>query len=165
MTALALPSITNLAGVLVRISRECEAPIEHLRAEQLVREAREAWPGEETDSWSKWLSEACRCLESARVREAELSVEEARHLAEDGAAVVGLWREGVGPIVLISEGEVAEGEIDDRHTISADGEFEEAVVECQSPLRWLVVEHAGRFDVFEQPRSCRINPSRGWCSF
>lgn len=137
-------SITRLAGVLVRISRECESPVEHLRAEQLVREAREAWPGEESEMWSKWLAETCRCL-NLRAREAELHLEDARHLAEDGAAVVGLWREARGPIVLIGHSDIAEGEIDERLGVSAC-ELAKASVESPVPRQWLVVEHAEQID-------------------
>ena len=144
-----VPSITNLAGVLVRISRECEAPIEHLRAEHLVREAREAWPGDESELWGKWLLESCRCL-NLRVREAVLSVAEAQHLAEDGAAVVGLWREGRGLIVLVGCGDVAQGEIDDRVSVSA-ADLEEASSGSPPPLPWLVVEHSERFDASSDP--------------
>ena len=143
-------SLTSLAGVLVRISRECESPVEHLRAEQLVREACVAWPGEESDNWSQWLAEACQCL-NLRARKVELSLERACKLAEDGAAVVGLWQPDIGPIVLIGVGEVADGEVDDRHGVSAH-ELSSAAQQSPSPESWLVVEHAERFDARTTPR-------------
>jgi putative ABC transport system ATP-binding protein len=143
------PSPTELAAVLVRISRECGAPVEHLRAEQLLRDARVAWPGEESELWITWIAEVCRSLD-LRAREAELTVEEAHLLAEDGGVVVGAWRSGYGPIVLISEGDVAEGEIDQRLGLS-NKDLAELSLESGGK-RWLVVEHAERVDANQSPR-------------
>ena len=143
-------SLTSLAAILVRISRECEAPVEHLRAEQLVREASETWPGDESANWTKWLAEACRSMD-LRAREVNLSLERARRLAEDGAAVVGLWCPGRGPTVLIGRGEVAEGEIDASHGVSAT-DLRDAAEQSPTPELWLVVEHAERFDAHSAPR-------------
>ena len=150
MSATTNPSIRILASVLVRLSRECDAPIEHLRAEQLIREARESWPGDEADQWSKWLREACRCL-NLRARVAELSIEQARRLAEDGAAVAGLWRRNQGPIVLVGKDEMAEGELDECLGVSAT-ELSEASIQAPVPGKWLVVEHAERIDSQQNPR-------------
>ena len=143
-------SLSRLAGVLVRMSRECESPVEHLQAEQLVRAACEAWPGEEAENWSRWLAESCRCL-NLRAREVELDIDQARKLAEDGAAVVGLWRKELGPIVLIGGNEVAEGELDASQYMS-NKDLEAAAAKSKASSQWLVVEHAERFDVTQSPR-------------
>ncbi len=141
---------SDLASVLVRISRECGATIEHLRAEQLIREAREAWPGDEADSWSKWLHESCRSLNLV-VREAELPIDGARRLAEDGATVVGAWRPERGPLLLVDGAEIAEGAIDQRTGVTS-AELSQLVDAAVHPTRWLVVEHAERIDAAHNPR-------------
>jgi len=133
----------------VRISRECESTVEHLRAEQLLREACTAWPGEEAELWSKWLGESCYSLD-LRTRVAELQIEEARRLAEDGAAVVGLWRPDRGPIVLIGPSQVAEGEIDDSFGATS-AELDRAAIDSTTPEKWLVVEHAEKVDSASSP--------------
>lgn len=143
-------SVSTLAGVLVRLSRECGAPVEHLRAEQLLRETQEAWPGDEAHRWSEWLAEACQSL-NLRAREAALSIDEARRLADDGAAVAGLWREGEGPIVLLAGDLVAEGEIDAQSKAKAKT-LAEAADACPDPRRWLIVEHAETVDAAHNPR-------------
>lgn len=143
-------SPADLAAVLVRISRECGAPVEHLRAEQLLREAHSAWPGDEAEHWSKWLAESCRSL-NLRARDAELSIDEALMLAEDGAVVVGAWKTGRGPLVLLSGHAIAEGEIDQRLELSGKDVGELRDVSEQSN-RWLVVEHAERVDSSQNPR-------------
>lgn len=143
-------SLTNLAGILVRISRECESPVEHLRAEQLLREAQATWPGDESENWCKWLEEACRCL-NLRARSVELAVQQAQGIAEDGAAVVGLWRPQAGPMVLLGSRSVAEGEIDAKHDVTAD-DLQQAVGQSSQAQQWLVVEHAERYDASHTPR-------------
>ncbi|WP_153558830.1 ATP-binding cassette domain-containing protein [Roseimaritima sediminicola] len=137
-------SLSTLPGVLVRISRECESAIEHLQAEQLVREARTAWPGSEPEHWAKWLTEACRSL-NLRVIEADLELEAARRLADDGATVVGLWRPDDGPLILLGRKHVAEGEIDERRRIST-AHLRAAREASPAPQRWLVVTHAEHFE-------------------
>ncbi|TWT87135.1 Alpha-hemolysin translocation ATP-binding protein HlyB [Pseudobythopirellula maris] len=141
------PSASALAGVLVRVSRECRSPIEHLRAEQLLREARDAWPGAESDQWRKWLAEACRSL-NLRAHEAQLGLKDARGLAESGATVLGLWDEGRGPLVIVGGGssaELAVGEIDERSMI-----IESALASggggASAPSQWLVVESSESVD-------------------
>lgn len=143
-------SLTNLASILVRISRECESPIEHLRAEQLLRDAYETWPGDESQHWCQWLAEACCCL-NLRAKSVELPVEQARRLAEDGAAVVGLWRPQTGPLVLLGQREVADGELDAKHGVSID-DLQQAAGQSSQPEEWLVVEHAERYDAAHSPR-------------
>ena len=150
MSAQIMDPITTLAAALVRIGRECDAPVEHLRAEKLLREASRAWPGDESKNWRKWLLEACRCL-NLHAREAELGYEDAIHLAEDGAAVVGLWRPGIGPLVLIDKDKIAEGEIDDSFGLSPE-EVRNVSAESPSPRQWLVVEHAEQIDATNNPR-------------
>jgi len=151
-TVLSAPSqsLTELAGVLVRISRECESPIEHLRAEQLIRDAHRTWTGNEADNWSKWLAEACRCL-NLRATEIEVHLEQALRLAEDGAVVVGLWQPGTGPTVLVGRDEVAEGEIDSSRSASSR-ELIESARESPKPELWLVVEHSEGFDKVSSSR-------------
>lgn len=149
MTNKQLHPNTNLADVLVRISRECESPVEHLRAEQLLRESCAAWPGQEAELWSKWIGESCYSLQ-LRAREAELHVEDARRLAEDGAAVVGLWRPERGPIVLIGPSQAAEGAIDGSFGITS-AELERAAADSTEPEKWLVVEHAEKVDATSSP--------------
>ncbi len=142
--------LSRLADVLVRISRVCESPIEHLRAEQLLREAFESWPGDESELWNKWLAEACQCLK-LHAREVELDIDQARRLANDGAAVVGLWRPGRGPRVLIGDDDLAEEATQDSLEIAVHG-LEGAVGESPTPQRWLVVQHAERYDAGSNPR-------------
>ena len=143
-------SLSNLASVLVRISRECESPVEHLRAEQLVREATEAWPGNEAEQWSKWLAESSRSL-NLRVSEVNLDLDRAQKLAEDGAAVVGLWQPGRGPLVFVGKGKVAEGEIDRSHETTTT-ELNEVCESSPNADTWLVVEHSERFSATSNPR-------------
>ena len=150
MPSNSIHSLESLAGVLVRISRECASPVEHLRAEQLIREASETWPGDESNNWSKWLAEACQCL-NLRVRKAKLNFKQAEKLAEDGAAVIGLWRPQQGPLVLIGRGKVADGELDSCHDVTAN-ELEQASKECPKPKTWLIVEHAEKLDATSRPR-------------
>lgn len=79
---------SDLARLLVRISRECDVGIEQLRAEQLMTEAKEAWPGEPATMWVHWLGEAVKSLE-LRAKPGEISMDEIIRLAEDGALLVG----------------------------------------------------------------------------
>jgi ABC-type bacteriocin/lantibiotic exporter with double-glycine peptidase domain len=151
---------SDLAAILVRISRECDATVEHLRAEQLIRDAREAWPGDEAERWSKWLGEACRSL-NLMVREAELPIDGAKRLAEDGASVVGAWRPDRGLLLLVDGAESAEGEIDQRRGMTA-AELNQVVGAAVHPTRWLVVEHAERIDGAHDPRLAHRPVRRFW---
>jgi len=81
-------STVDLATVLVRITRERGVDLERLRAEQILTEARHAWPGDPAQMWIQWLSEGVKNLE-LRPKIAQLSIEEALHLVEDGALLVG----------------------------------------------------------------------------
>ena len=150
MVSEANQNLSILAGVLVRISRECEAPVEHLRAEQLIREASETWPGDVIEMWPKWLAEACQCL-NLRATEVELSLDRAQKLADDGGVLVGLWSPGAGPTVLIGDGEVAEGELDGHHGAS-HGELAKVAEQCPHPERWIAVQHAEQLDTTTVPR-------------
>ncbi|TWT97937.1 Alpha-hemolysin translocation ATP-binding protein HlyB [Botrimarina colliarenosi] len=80
--------ILNLASALVRIGRERGVTIERLRAEQLIRDAQAAWPGEAADRWDEWLREAAICV-SLPSRVADLPIDAAIELARNGALVVG----------------------------------------------------------------------------
>lgn len=141
----------DLSAVLVRLSRECGVGVEHLRADQLIREAQAAWPGEEAQQWSKWLLETSECL-SLRAKVVELSMEDAVHLSEDGALLVGGYsaERGVHVLVGADKGhvELATGEIDDRLRVN-HRDFQVqlestdlAITPGVKPtMRWLVVEH------------------------
>lgn len=134
---------TSLASILVRISRECDVPLEHLRAEQLVAEVRAAWPGEESQRWSKWLREACESL-ALRCRITSLDADHAIELAQDGAVLVGAYRPQSGLTLLVGTNGTARqavGEIDDLRPVSAE-ELEPTVdADNGSNTPWLVVEH------------------------
>jgi putative ABC transport system ATP-binding protein len=143
-------SLSRLADILVQISRTCQSPVEHLRAEQLLREASESWPGDEAELWNKWLAEACRCL-NLRAHDVELDISQACRLAEDGAAVVGLWQHGRGPVLLVEEDDISEKAVEDNPATQFD-ESESAADKSPTPQNWLVVENAERFDARSNPR-------------
>ena len=84
----ALTPPADLAEVLVRMSREQGEGIEHLRADQLLTELRQAWPGDPTVMWTKWFQEGAKSL-GLRSKLAYLTVEEALLLVQDGAMLVG----------------------------------------------------------------------------
>lgn len=140
--AVATPN--ELAQVLVRVARERGLAIEHLRAEQLLTNAQNAWPGEEHNRWAEWLSQAAASL-TLRARVAQLSLDEATHLAEDGALLVGGYRQGVGPLVLAGASgdkvELATGEIDVCETTSTKKLAERLGPGDDGKHSWLIVEH------------------------
>ncbi len=141
----------DLASVLVRISRECDIPLEHLRAEQLVHEAQSAWPGPESGQWGNWLQESCKSL-TLRARVSSLTANQAMELARDGGLLVGAYHADHGPMVLLAgdRGTVdfATGEIDERQPATAS--FIEKHLGEQNgeagPHSWLVVEHPELYD-------------------
>lgn len=134
----------DLAQVLVRLARERALAVEHLRAEQLLADAENAFPGEEPDRWAEWLSEAAASL-TLRARVARLSLAEAVQLAEDGALLVGGYREATGPLILAGASggkvELATGEIDARDRISIAKLAEFIGAGEGDTRRWLIVEH------------------------
>ncbi|TWT40762.1 peptidase domain-containing ABC transporter [Botrimarina hoheduenensis] len=111
----------SLATTLLRISRDCGAVVERSRTEQLLTEARVAWPGEESDRWAKWLVESSNSL-ALRAKVARLSLDDALKLVEDGAHVIGGYQPNAGVLVLLSydgrNAQVATGAIDGRTKIS-----------------------------------------------
>ncbi len=80
--------ISDLATTLVQIAYERGISVERSRAEQLLAEARHAWPGEPARMWPQWLAE-CATSVGLRTRVAELPATEAFDLVEDGALLVG----------------------------------------------------------------------------
>lgn len=94
-----------------------------------------------------------------RARVAELSVEDALHLSEDGALLVGGYQDGLGPVVLLDadgdRGHVADGEIDGRKTMTRSeleqrvGEAEGQSQEASPTTPWLVIEHPELSDADE----------------
>jgi len=48
----------DLAAIIVQITRELGTGVEHLRAEQLVTEARTSSPGDFSANWQDWLTAA-----------------------------------------------------------------------------------------------------------
>lgn len=139
---------TDLAGVLVRVSHECEAPVEHLRAKRLVNDAQMAWPGEEATHWSKWLAEACRSL-NLRTRTVSVTLDEARRLALDGAAVIGGWRPNEGVLLFIGQGARSQSEVDEAAHPSRL-ELRNQTIPA-GPSEWLVVEHTERVSTANDP--------------
>ncbi len=85
-----------------------------------------------------------------RASEVQLPLERALKLAEDGAAVVGLWRPQLGPLVLVGRGEIAEGEIDASYGVSRS-ELDQAAHQSPTPEKWLVVEHAAQLGSGDSP--------------
>ena len=156
------PGRTDLTAALVRISRECGVGVEHLRAEQLISEARAAWPGDEDHQWSHWLQESCECL-ALRARVVKLTLDEAISLSRDGALVVGGYTRERGVQVLVgSDGRrtsLAFGEIDEK--IAADGVELSRVFEIPQEgadtSTCLVVEHPEISDA-EEARDLQHRP-------
>ena len=147
--------------MLVRISRECGVPVEHLRAEQLIREARAAWPGEESEQWSRWLLEAFGCL-ALRASVVDLPAKQAIELTRDGALLAGGFTAESGVQVLMGDhghAELAEGELDERVNTSVDELCE--TLGCPTDhdrvYRWLVVEHPEMSDA-SQARHLKNKP-------
>ncbi len=135
---------SNLAATLVRITRERGIGIERLRAEQLIAEAQEAWPGEPSKLWPKWLAEGLRCLE-LRSKLAELSLEDALSLVEDGALVVGYSHDQQAAIIVLdSDGKKVRVACADKEkkVVRANGEFAALVSadSSETTFRWLIVE-------------------------
>ncbi|MEM6328990.1 MAG: ABC transporter ATP-binding protein [Planctomycetota bacterium] len=157
-----------LVTVLVRISRECGVGVEHLRAEQLLRDAQDAWPGDEHSQWSRWLRETSESL-ALRSRVTELPLDDALHLAQDGALLVGGYDGGGGPTVLLgydgSKAELATGELDHRRRVSRE-ELERQLGAAASngngsgPVnQWVVVEHP-ELNSAAEARHFQANPLR-----
>ncbi len=120
--------------------------MEHLRAEQLLRDAQQAWPGNEDSRWSRWLRETSECL-ALRSRVTELPLDDALHLAQDGALLVGGYCDENGPAVLLGydgwAAELAEGELDQRRRVTRS-ELQERLAtpgDDSATAEWLVVEH------------------------
>ncbi len=111
----------DLAAVLVRITHERGTGVEHLRAEQLLAEARLAWPGETGQRWAEWLSEAARSL-GLRPKIAELTIDEALHLAQDGALLIGQPVGNSAPVIVLGfdgrSAEVAANNGVDKRSVS-----------------------------------------------
>ena len=91
---------SDLAATLVEIAHERGLSIERLRAEQLLAEARHAWPGRPEEMWSTWLAEAAKCLE-LRARVARFPTKQALDLVEDGALLM-TYPAGQDPTILLS---------------------------------------------------------------
>ncbi|MCO6044744.1 ATP-binding cassette domain-containing protein [Aeoliella sp. ICT_H6.2] len=138
-------SKTTLATVLVRLCRECDVDIELLRAEQVLGEVQEAWPGDERRLWRKWLVESCESLH-LRARQVELTMEEVEDLAKDGAKLVGS-RDSSGEIqVVVGKSPkgllLGEGPFEATRVIALT-ELLASTIEQSSPAQheWVVVEH------------------------
>lgn len=77
----------DLANTLARIAHEQGVSLERLRAEQLLADTTQAWPGELEVMWAKWLAEALRSL-GLRGKVVRLPLSKALELVEDGALLV-----------------------------------------------------------------------------
>lgn len=98
----------DLAAILVRITRELGIGIEHLRAEQLLTEARAAAPGDPEQMWAEWLTQGVKGL-GLQGKQKSLTLEQALTLAQDGAMLVGSpLAVGEPSILLDFDGECAE---------------------------------------------------------
>jgi len=109
-----------LTLLLVRLARELGIEAEQMRAAELLRDARAAWPGEEADRWWKWLAEAGSSL-GLGGRLAELSLSEALQQVRDGAMMVSRCGDGTPLVLLAADGrrvEIAEGQLDRRVSLS-----------------------------------------------
>lgn len=100
MASVISPPTVDLAETLVQIAHEREINLEHLRAAQLLAEARHAWPGEAEEMWPKWLSESATSV-GLRTREVEIPVFEAFDLVEDGALLVCNLPEADNSLILL----------------------------------------------------------------
>jgi len=131
--------------VLVRLSRERGVPVERLRANQLVAEARAAWPGSDRDRWAKWLAEAGASL-ALPSREANIPLDEALQLAEDGAVLVCRPAEGDGPLMLLGfdgrNATLGRDELDAGESVAAAdvAALLDAGGQGETPQKWLVFE-------------------------
>lgn len=138
MTTTSIESMP-LASALVRIGRERGLTVERLRAEQLLRDAQTAWPGDPSRQWEKWLREAAESL-SLRCRIADLSPAAAKRLAGNGALIVrDAGNNEVNLLIGSGYGEigVATGELDETASLPKD------VLGSDSdpPSRWVIVDH------------------------
>ncbi|TWT73527.1 putative multidrug export ATP-binding/permease protein [Posidoniimonas polymericola] len=142
------PTGMSLAAVLVRLCRECGVDIEMLRAEQITREAREAWPGDEAEQWSTWLAESCESVH-LRARRVRLSAGEAVQLAADGAKLAGGYTAADGLRVVVGGGRnglmIANGPFESTRLAASDeplGWGDESNGQgAPSAPEWVVVEH------------------------
>ena len=89
----------DLSAALVQISRSRGAGIERSRADQLLAEAQQAWPGEPAVMWATWLAEGAKSLE-LRARTVSMTVREAMDLSQDGALVV-VVPPGEAPAIIV----------------------------------------------------------------
>ncbi len=144
-----------LTSVLVRICRECGVAVEHLRADQLIRDAREAWPGDESQRWNRWLREAGESV-TLRARVAQLPLREALQLAQDGALLVGGYSVDHGVTIVVDSNRssvtIAVGEIDERNRISR-AELQQRLgdpADDEGRYTWLVVEHPELADIHDK---------------
>lgn len=135
------PPKTTLAAVVVRLCRECGVDVELLRAEQVLGEVQEAWPGDDEQLWKKWLVESCESLH-LRARQVELSREEVKELAKDGAILAGGYGTPDGIQVIVG--------CNSRGLLAAEGPFDatrlfvsqqQATESDGSKSDWVVVEH------------------------
>lgn len=135
-----------LAAALVRLGRERGVTVERLRAEQLIGDARTAWPGEPARLWDKWLREAAESV-GLRCRLSELTIEEAAGLASSGALLVGGYH-GEGEVTTLLDSKngaarVATDELDGGREVAIEtlaAEIAEAQGTATSAL-WLAVDH------------------------
>ncbi len=138
MTTTSIESMP-LASALVRIGRERGVAVERLRADQLLRDAQAAWPGDPSKQWERWLRESAESL-SLRCRIADLSPAAAKRLAAAGALLVQGNEQGEVVMLVSSEDGtvgVATGELDGvaalpSGTLGSDSD---------QPTRWIIVDH------------------------
>ncbi|MCG8449277.1 MAG: ABC transporter ATP-binding protein/permease [Pirellulales bacterium] len=97
----------DLVATLVQIAHQRGSTIERLRAEQLLAESRQAWPGETEVMWSRWLAEGAKSI-GLRARTAHISLREALDLVEDGALLVSYSPENSAALIVNSDGEQVE---------------------------------------------------------
>lgn len=153
MPAAAAPPM-SLAAALVRLGRERHVSIERLKAEQLVRDAQNAWPGDPAELWDKWLREAASSV-SLPSRVADLSAADAAKLVRDGALLVGAYRPESGPSVLVgargARVEVATDDIRGSQSARPDELVDPA--DAGGTARWLIVDHPQFGDAADSHRT------------
>ncbi|MEQ8836508.1 MAG: ABC transporter ATP-binding protein, partial [Lacipirellulaceae bacterium] len=130
----------DFSAILVRITRELGIGIEHLRAEQLLTEARAAEPGDPAEMWAEWLTQGVRGL-GLQGKQKKLTLEQALTLAQDGALIVGTpLAPGEPNILLDFDGDCAEiASADDDTCQRVEREILFKKLPADKELLWLIV--------------------------
>lgn len=133
---------TDLADSLARLARERGEDVERLRAVELLAEAQSAWPGEFTEQWPVWISQAGASL-GLRSKVVELSLAEALDLAEDGGLLITLPPNGKELLLVLGtrdgKARIASSDAADE-TLLSPAELSQ-FVGGSGPQQWIISDH------------------------